>query len=259
MRDYPGAETFPPAAFRVEWGPIFHRGRLDGTAKVLVVGQDPAAHETIARRILVGVAGQRTQGLLARLGIRRSYVLVNTFLYSVYGQAGGTQHEHDPAIAAYRNRWLDALVANNQIEAVITLGTLAADAFDSWKTTPTGKTFGAYHAPIKHPTYPESASATGSITLAKATADLLANWNAQLQALGQAIKHPDEPATLKPYGSTFDPGDLASIPEGDLPAGLPAWMRSQEEWARRTGATANDKRATVTVVVPTDQRPWQSA
>src|SRR4029079_6438720 len=52
--DSPGAETYPPAAFRVEWGPIFHRGRLDGSARVLVIGQDPAQHEVITRRILVG-------------------------------------------------------------------------------------------------------------------------------------------------------------------------------------------------------------
>jgi uracil-DNA glycosylase len=50
--DYPGAETYPADDFRVEWGPVFHRGRLDGSARVVVVGQDPAQHEVIARRIL---------------------------------------------------------------------------------------------------------------------------------------------------------------------------------------------------------------
>ena len=87
--DYPGEDVYPPADFRTEWGPIFHRGRLDGTARVLVLGQDPAAHESIARRILVGEAGQRVQGLLARAGVTTSYVMLNTFLYSVYGQGGG--------------------------------------------------------------------------------------------------------------------------------------------------------------------------
>lgn len=60
--DYPGPEVYDPHDFRVEWGPIFHRGRLDGSARVLVVGQDPAQHETIVRRILIGIAGRRTQG-----------------------------------------------------------------------------------------------------------------------------------------------------------------------------------------------------
>ena len=125
VADCPGAEVYPPADFRVEWGPIFHRGRLDGTAKVVVVGQDPGAHETFVRRILVGEAGQRLQGFLRRLGIVRSYVLVNTFVYSVYGQFGGERHRDDPAIAAYRNRWLDALLVGSNVQAVIALGSLA--------------------------------------------------------------------------------------------------------------------------------------
>src|SRR5882757_2291260 len=90
--NYPGSDVYVPDQFRVEWGPIFHRGRLDGTARILVIGQDPAASEDITRRILVGEAGHRLQGLLAKLGIDRSYVMVNTFLYSVYTKDAGTKH-----------------------------------------------------------------------------------------------------------------------------------------------------------------------
>src|SRR6266487_1231426 len=116
VASYPGAIAYPGAGFRLEWGPVFHRGRLDGTARVLVIGQDPAQHETIARRILVGEAGHRLQGFLAKLGIDRSYVMINTFLYSVYGQGGGTKHQNDPGIIAYRNRWLDALMGGSNID-----------------------------------------------------------------------------------------------------------------------------------------------
>jgi hypothetical protein len=38
VADYPGEDKYPLDDFRVEWGPIFHRGRLDGSAKVLVLG-----------------------------------------------------------------------------------------------------------------------------------------------------------------------------------------------------------------------------
>src|SRR6478735_3087203 len=113
---YPEADVYSADQFRIEWGPIFHRGRLDGSAKVVVIGQDPGAHETFVRRILVGEAGQRLQGFLARLGITRSYVLVNTFVYSVYGQFGGERHRNDPAIAAYRHRWLDALLVGTDVK-----------------------------------------------------------------------------------------------------------------------------------------------
>jgi hypothetical protein len=69
VENYPGEDVYPTGDFRTEWGPIFHRGRLDGSARVLVIGQDPAQHEAIVRRILVGEAGQRAQGFLAKLGI----------------------------------------------------------------------------------------------------------------------------------------------------------------------------------------------
>ena len=57
-------------------GPIFHRGRFDGSARVLVIGQYPAASEDITRRILVGAAGHRIQGFLAKPGIDHSYVMI---------------------------------------------------------------------------------------------------------------------------------------------------------------------------------------
>ena len=38
----------PAAPFHTRFGPVFYRGRLDGTARVLVVGQDPSTDETLA-------------------------------------------------------------------------------------------------------------------------------------------------------------------------------------------------------------------
>src|SRR6476661_6149957 len=128
VRDAPGEDVYPADAFRTEWGPIFHRGRLDGSARVLIVGQDPATHETVCRRILVGEAGQRIQGMLNKLGIITSYLMINTFLYSVYGQGGGTRHIGDAGITKYRNRWINAAVAQNSLDAIVTLGGLAKSA-----------------------------------------------------------------------------------------------------------------------------------
>lgn len=36
--DFPGTEAYPSNEFRVEWGPTFHRGRLDGSARVPAIG-----------------------------------------------------------------------------------------------------------------------------------------------------------------------------------------------------------------------------
>ena len=131
--DYPDESVYPYADFRSEWGPVFHRGRLDGSARVLVIGQDPAQTETIVRRILVGVAGHRFQGFLFKLGIDRSYAMINTFLYSVYGQWSGSKHQNDAAIASYRNQWIKAILSNNKIDAVVTLGALADGAWTNWE------------------------------------------------------------------------------------------------------------------------------
>ena len=249
VRDYPGLDVYPTASFRTEWGPIFHRGRLDGSARVLVLGQDPAASENITRRILVGEAGHRLQGLLAKLGIDRSYVMINTFLYSVYGQNAGEQHADDPGIVAYRHRWLDAVIQHNQLEAVIALGHLADDAWNKWEQH-SGLAGPPAYSHVTHPTQPESSSHGDLNKLATATKALLANWNQALQQLAPHIEHPDTPRPLALYGDDFGPTDKADIPELDLPPGIPAWMRSPAAWASRTGSTTAEKRATITVAVP---------
>lgn len=248
--DYPGADAYLPAAFRVEWGPIFHRGRLDGSARLLIIGQDPAQSESVVRRILVGEAGHRTQGLIAKLGFDHSYLLVNTFLYSVYGQAGGEQHKNDAAIVTYRNRWLDAIFAGNQIEAVVALGALADDAWQKWKATPAGQAHSPGYEHITHPTEPESSSGADPAKLKQAIAAMLQNWNQALARLHPLIAHPDVSGPLVPYGDAFAPNDRVEIPEFDVPAGIPDWMRSPAAWAQRQGATAADKRRDITITIP---------
>ncbi|HEY6742857.1 MAG TPA: uracil-DNA glycosylase family protein [Lapillicoccus sp.] len=255
VASYPGEDVYPSADFRVEWGPIFHRGRLDGSARVLVLGQDPATHETISRRILVGEAGQRVQGLLAKLGIDRSYVMVNTFLYSVYGQGGGNRHAHDEAIAAYRNAWLDALLVGSEVTAVVSLGQLADQAYQQWAATQPHAAARLHHAAIRHPTYPESASRAGTKTLAETTAILLADWNAHLEGLRNHVM-PDGMSQETVYGTTWQEGDLVRIPEADLPPGSPDWWFDLAAWASRTGPDVQAKRATITVVVPKRARLW---
>ena len=255
VADYPGEDVYPNADFRTEWGPIFHRGRLDGSARVLVLGQDPATHESISRRILVGEAGQRVQGLLAKLGITRSYVMVNTFLYSVYGQGGGNRHAHDEAIAAYRNAWLDALLIRPEVTAVVSLGQLADQAYQQWAATQPDAAARLHHAAIRHPTYPESASRAGTKTLAETTAILLADWNEKLPVLRDRVM-PDGMSQESLYGTTWQEGDLVRIPSADLPPGSPDWWFDLAAWASRTGPDVQTKRATITVVVPKQARLW---
>jgi hypothetical protein len=181
--------------------------------------------------------------------------MVNTFLYSVYAQGGGARHADDERIADYRNRWLDAVLVDTEVTAVITLGTLAGHAYLGWAATQPATSQRLHHAPLRHPTYPESVARSGTKTTAEATADLLADWNEHLPALYAQVR-PDEPTPQRPYGPGWQEGDLAEIPEGDLPAGSPAWMRSLASWAVRSGDTADRKRATILVTVPRAARTW---
>jgi uracil DNA glycosylase superfamily protein len=246
--EYPGADVYPSDEFRVEWGPIFHRGRLDGSARVLVIGQDPAQHETVVRRILVGEAGSRVQGLLAKLGITHRYVFINAYLYSVYGSVKAKTRK-DPEVIAYRNRWLKALLAGGQVEAVVALGQAADEAWRSWKATTDGQSTNVACQAVTHPTQPESSSNGDKAKLASATKKLLQNWNAALLVLSQQVR-PDGPTPLHLYGETWAEGDRLPIPDFDFPAGLPAWMREQDGWAKRSGADALAKRRNITITVP---------
>jgi hypothetical protein len=246
---YPGEDVYPPSQFRVEWGPIFHRGRLDGSARVLVIKQDPAQHETIIRRILVGEAGRRVQGFLGKLGITRSYVFINTYLYSVYGSVH-TKTRRDPRLLAYRHRWLDALLLGQNVEGVLALGTAADEAWQFWKATPAGQSLNVAYTAVGHPTYPESFSKGDKTKLAAATKKLLQGWNSGSQVLAPHIVHPDVPTPLVPYGDTWADGDRVAIPEFDFPAGLPGWMHEQDGWAKRTGSDELAKRRNITINVP---------
>jgi uracil-DNA glycosylase len=247
--DYPGADVYPADQFRVEWGPVFHRGRLDGSARVLVIGQDPAQHETIVRRILVGEAGRRGQGLLAKLGISRSYVFVNTFLYSVYGTVKFSTRR-SPGLIDYRNRWLDALLVTSQVEVVLALGKAADEAWQMWRSTPAAPSVQVTYAALTHPTQPESSSGGSRTRLADATHAMLHNWNVGMQSVAPQLRHPDAATPLRLYGEAWAEGDRVPIPDFDVPAGLPVWMHQQDGWARRVGSSDLAKRRNITLTVP---------
>ena len=78
---------------------------------------------------------------------------------------------------------------------------------------------------------------------------MLANWNQALEQL-HPLPHPDVGGPLVRYGTAFKPSERVEIPEFDLPAGTPPWMRSPATWAKREGKTANAKRRNITITIP---------
>jgi uracil-DNA glycosylase len=230
---YPGETVFPRTEFRTEWGPVFHRGRLDGSARVMVIGQDPGPHDQVLRRILTGQAGRRVQGFLCKLGITRSYVMVNALLYGAHGP-GCAKYVTRPEVTSYRNQWIDAVLSSGRVRAVVAFGTMARHAWDAY-TSSRGAPAGVALAALVHPTFPESSGGTTAERDAN-TRKMLEQWNAALPGLDAALAQKDVgPSTLELYGPGFIETDVVEIPSVDLPAGTPSWMYDADadaDWAR---------------------------
>jgi uracil-DNA glycosylase len=196
--------TYPLKPFHTRFGPVFYRGRLDGSARVLVIGQDPSTDEVLAQRILVGQAGQIAQNFLSRLGLTRSYLMFNTFLFG--GQSGKLKPAMatDATVMAYRNSLFDKAKATNALEAVIAFGAHAQASAASWPGLG-----GLTVIPLKHPT------AQGG--------GVAADWNANFAAAHAAIApDADGHVDATPYDTTAAM-PTTDIPRRDLPFGLPAW------------------------------------
>jgi len=194
--------------FRLEFGPVFYRGRLDGTARVLVVGEAPGPDELVCHRVFVGAAGQRLQGFLRRVGCVRDYLMMNAFLYPVFGPFVGELRDlgRDPQIQGYRNEMLDYIAQRSPLEAVVTLGPAARDAVERWP--------GRAATPVQHLAAPSG----------HGTEALLESWNDALARLrGLLRREAGAPADDAIYGAAFVPEDLADVPRRDLPFGVPPW------------------------------------
>ncbi|NOZ51816.1 MAG: uracil-DNA glycosylase [Gammaproteobacteria bacterium] len=208
-----------PTEFRLEFGPVYYRGRLDGTARLIVLGQDPSVNEILAQRVFVGHSGQRLQGFFRKLGLSRSYIMVNTYLYSVYGQFMGNLKKlsSEAPILPYRNECLDRLLDLNPAQAILAVGRGAQDAVARWPR----------HSELKvvEMTHPS----------ARDEQALLTNWNNALDEMRPIIEADDNSVVDPlPYGDTFTDEDYTAIPRFDLPFGLPQW-HGVGSHARRDG------------------------
>jgi uracil-DNA glycosylase len=206
-----------------DWGPIFYRGRLDGSARLLGIASDPGPTERIACRTLVGDAGQRVQGFLSKLGLTRSYVLVNAHAYAVHP---GKADEAKPVLAEQKQRdWRNKLyddIAGGDLEAIVAFGEQAQEALRLWSPPPGVETFELPH--------PSSHNATL----------LLNKWREAIPDLRAIVTpDPDGDSSLPNYGTSFREKDYARIPPRDLPFGLPAWF-GDDSWGRKATPRHNN-------------------
>ncbi len=131
-----GLEVVGREVFRWHHGPMFFRGRLDGSAKVVIVGQEGAQDESLSHRSFTGGTGARMQHLLRFLGLDRSYLFLNSFVYPIFGQY--TQDlvplAQDPRspVVKHRNRILDKAVIDGDVRLVIAVGRAAKESVATW-------------------------------------------------------------------------------------------------------------------------------
>ncbi len=227
--------------FWYDWGPVFYRGRLDRSARLLCVASDPGPTERVAGRTLVGDAGQRVQGFLAKLGLTRSYVCLNAFIYALFPGSfwQGQKILADPQHVEWRNRLFNQ-VTGPALQAVVAFGAQAQLALDHWDNPaqiPVVR--------IVHPSYREEDV-------------LLAQWKeAVVQLRAILTPDPDGRLDLANYGDKFLEQDYAPIPRRDLPFGVPDWL-GDDAWGRSAKPRHNncverpnpDDRHTLTWIAP---------
>ena len=201
--------------FWYDWGPIFYRGRLDGSARVLCIASDPGPTERVAMRTLVGDAGQRVQGFLTKIGLTRSYICLNAFTYALFPTHGSEAPQilSDPNQKNWRNALYNKAKGSN-VQAIIAFGTNAQYALDLWD--------GKGNTPVFKVPHPSSRNPQ----------KLIDDWRAAVPQL-RAIVTPDPDADPKVpnYGDKFSEADYARIPLRDLPFGVPAWL-GDDSWGR---------------------------
>ncbi|MFJ1709311.1 hypothetical protein [Kitasatospora sp. NPDC088346] len=215
----------PPvrSAFWFDWGPVFYRGRLDGSARVLVVASDPGPTERIAGRSLVGNAGQRVQGFLAKLGLTRSYVCLNGWAYAVHPSQALAMKERlaEPAQAKWRNAVFD-LATGGQLQAVVAMGFMAQEAVRLWTGRPAVEL-----VEVPHPSSHD-------------TAALLDGWRAAVTRLRTVVSPDTDGDNTGPgYGDVFTESDYGAVPRRDLPFGAPAFL-GDDAWVRATPGGAQN-------------------
>jgi uracil-DNA glycosylase len=194
--------------FWYDWGPVFYRGRLDRSARVLCIASDPGPTERIAGRTLVGDAGQRVQGFLHKLGVTRSYACVNAYAYALLPSRSMTAIPilAEPEQQSWRNE-LFSMIVGQQLQAIVTFGLQARIAVEQWTDAPP--------VMIKKVPHPSSRDA----------AKLITEWRTAVADLRTVVTpDPDGNNSGPNYDEKFSESDYGPIPRGDLPFGLPSWL-----------------------------------
>ncbi|MEZ0228866.1 MAG: hypothetical protein ACAI25_09590 [Planctomycetota bacterium] len=249
--------------FWYNFGPVFYRGRLDGTARVMVIASDPGPEECLpyVRHPMVGDAGQRVQGFLAKLGINKGYVLVNAYAYAMrpswveknFGKAIITedfslvdppveltdeQLDEVAKITKWRNEFFTRVARAGKLEAIVPMGGNAWPAYRSWMASlPSSDPL--RKVPVVRVGHP---SAVDRDPGAARPDYALQEWQNAVNKLRTIVK-PDAGVTpTRNYGAYMTENDYARVPRRDLPKEAPLAVGNGTGTRQVTGENNNARR-----------------
>jgi hypothetical protein len=222
------SEVGDSTSFWYAFGPVLYRGRLDGSARVLGIASDPGPAECLpfARRTLIGDSGQKTQGFLAKLGLTRSYALVNAFAVALHPSQktkGLDILRTNAAIRTARHALYDGLLAGGTIQAIIAFGDVAHLAYDLWSASnPAVKAVPSFK--LAHPAAVDRSGSGNDAALN--------GWSKAVTTLRTIVRaDPDGDPSGPNFGAYFTEVDYARIPRWDFPTTAPAYV-GDDSWGR---------------------------
>ena len=151
--------------FRWKVGPMWYRGRLTpNSVKVFVIGQEGAQDENVSNRTFTGSTGTKMQNFINYFGIDRSYLFMNTFIYTITGQYGAVPEPTDSpevkkqkevqtkalfwlaqnpksVLVQHRHRMFDYMLEQNKntVKLIIGVGAAGKDSLATWIRSHGGK------------------------------------------------------------------------------------------------------------------------
>lgn len=141
-----GGKPLSDEKWRWEFGPMYYRGTLKPQAvKVFVVGQEGAQDESLSNRAFTGSTGTKMQNFLRYIGVDRSVLFMNTFVYTIHGQYAemdGTvspkikwlAQSLDSPIVQHRHAMFNYMreTNGNTLQLVIGVGLAGRDSVVTW-------------------------------------------------------------------------------------------------------------------------------
>jgi hypothetical protein len=177
------------------------------------------------RRTLVGDSGQKAQGFLSKLGLVRSYVLVNAFAVALHPSKttkGINILKTNAAITAARHGLYNALLKPT-LQAIVAMGDNAEEAYKLWKAANPAVAAKPF-VKVAHPAAVDR-DGTGNDAALK-------GWkNAITQLRGVVTPDAGGDATQPNFGNFFTEMDYVRIPRWDLPKVAPLYA-GDDSWGR---------------------------